>query len=70
MKKILCIMGVIGGLGVSYKIGEIVGGIKVGIQALDIADEAFPGVKRAMTESISNKILDAIFGSKEHDTED
>lgn len=30
MKKMFCIMGVIGGLSVSYKIGELVGGIKVG----------------------------------------
>ena len=60
-------MGVVGGLGVSYKIGEIVGGIKVGKLALDIADDVIPGVKRTMIEGISNNILNVIFESKDHD---
>lgn len=64
MKKIFCIMGVVGGLYMSYRIGEIVGEIKIGKKALDIADEAFPGIKRIMLKSIANKTIDAVFGSE------
>lgn len=48
----------------SYRIGEIVGEIKIGKKALDIADEAFPGIKRIMLKSIANKTIDAVFGSE------
>ena len=66
MKKVLCITGIMAAFGLSYKIGEIIGGIKAGKEILDVVDERFPGVKRTIAEQAVNEILDAVFISEKH----
>lgn len=63
IKKVL---GVAGLVFVGYKVGKLRGEIKMIKIAIDIADEIMPGFKRQMAESVSEAVIDEVFGDS-HD---
>lgn len=68
--KIKNILLGVGALGIVYKLGEFIGGIRTIKFVLDASDECIPGIKEDFVRSFSNKIIDCVFKDEEQHVEE